>query len=96
MVNPIDFGGHRSKVKVMMGIIYKSGVRGDATLCVVIFYKYFSREATGKFPIIQDTRANLCRFIQVNYLASIMYFYVLFSVHFVKAWNTHTHSVYTP
>ena len=24
-------------VKVTMGIIYKCGVRGDATLCVVIF-----------------------------------------------------------
>ena len=37
MVNPIDFGGHSSKVKVTMGIIDKYGVRGDATLCVVIF-----------------------------------------------------------
>ena len=34
MVNPIDFGGHRSKVKVRMVIIDKCGVRGDATLCV--------------------------------------------------------------
>ena len=39
MVNPIDFGGQRSKVKVIMGIIDKYGVRGDATLCVVIFIK---------------------------------------------------------
>ena len=38
MVNPIDFGGHRSKVKVRMVIIDKCGVRGDATLCVVIFF----------------------------------------------------------
>ena len=38
MVNPIDFGGHSSKVKVTMVIIDKCGVRGDATLCVVIFY----------------------------------------------------------
>ena len=37
MVNPIDFGGHNSKVKVKMVIIDKCGVRGDATLCVVIF-----------------------------------------------------------
>ena len=37
-MNPIDFGCQRSKVKVTMGIIYKCGVRGDATLCVVIFY----------------------------------------------------------
>ena len=37
--NPIDFGGHSSKVKVAMGIIDKCGVRGDATLCVVIFSK---------------------------------------------------------
>ena len=37
MVNSIDFGGHSSKVKVTMGIIDKCGVRGDATLCVVIF-----------------------------------------------------------
>ena len=38
MVNSIDFGGHSSKVKVTMGIIDKCGVRGDATLCVVIFH----------------------------------------------------------
>ena len=37
MVNPIDFGGHSSNVKVAMGIIDKFGVRGDGTLCVVIF-----------------------------------------------------------
>ena len=42
MVNSIDFGGHSLKVKVMMGIIDKCGVRGDATLCVVIFkLEYF-------------------------------------------------------
>ena len=35
MVNPIDFGGHSSKVTMV--IIDKCGVRGDATLCVVIF-----------------------------------------------------------
>ena len=39
MVNPSDFGGHSSKVKVTMGIIDKCGVRGDATLCVVIFLR---------------------------------------------------------
>ena len=38
MINPIDFGGHSSKVNVTMGIIDKCGVRGDATLCVVIFF----------------------------------------------------------
>ena len=32
MGNPIDL-----EVKVTMGIIDKCGVRGDATLCVVIF-----------------------------------------------------------
>ena len=37
IVNPIDFEGHSSKVKVTMVIIDKCGVRGDATLCVVIF-----------------------------------------------------------
>ena len=36
-MNPIDFGGYRSKVKVTMGIIESCGVCGDATLCVVIF-----------------------------------------------------------
>ena len=36
MVNPVGFGGHRSKVKITMVIIDKCGVRGDATLCVVI------------------------------------------------------------
>ena len=35
MVNPIDFGGHSSKVKVTMVIIDKCGVRGDATLCLL-------------------------------------------------------------
>ena len=63
---------------------------------LLIFYKYFSREVTDKFPFIQDTRANLCHHIKEKYLASIMYFYVLFTVHFVKAWNSHTHLVYTP
>ena len=38
MVNTIGFGGHSSKVKVTMGIIDKCGMRGDATLCVVIFF----------------------------------------------------------
>ena len=38
MVNPIDFGGHCSKVKVTMVTIDRCGVRGDATLCIVIFY----------------------------------------------------------
>ena len=38
MVNPIDFGGHSSKVKVTMVKIDKCGVRGDATLSVVIFF----------------------------------------------------------
>ena len=37
MVNPFDFGGHSSKVKVTMVITDKCRVRGDATLCVVIF-----------------------------------------------------------
>ena len=36
-MNSIDFGGHRSKVKVTKVIIDKYGVHGDATLCVVIF-----------------------------------------------------------
>ena len=42
MLNPIDFGGHSSKARVTMGIIDKYGVRGDGTLCVVIyiFFKY--------------------------------------------------------
>ena len=36
-MNSIDFRGYRSKVKAIMGIIDKCGVRGDPTLCVVIF-----------------------------------------------------------
>ena len=36
-MNSIDFRGHRSKMKVLRGIIDKCGVCGDATLCVVIF-----------------------------------------------------------
>ena len=34
-MRPIDFKGQGSKVKVMMGIIVKCGVRGEAMLCVV-------------------------------------------------------------
>ena len=37
-MNSIDFGDPRSKVKVTMDIINKCGVRGDATLCVVIYF----------------------------------------------------------
>ena len=48
MVNPIDFGGHSSNVKVTMGIIDKFGVRGDATLCVVIYL------ATKETPQIEN------------------------------------------
>ena len=40
-MNSIDFGGYMSKVKVMMGIIDKCGVRGDATLCIAIFDFWF-------------------------------------------------------
>ena len=36
-MNSIVFGVHGSKVKVTMSIMDKCGVRGDATLCVVIF-----------------------------------------------------------
>ena len=36
-MNSLTFGGHLSKLKVKMSIIDKCGVRGDATLCVVIF-----------------------------------------------------------
>ena len=43
MVNPIDFGGHSSKVKVTIVINDKCGVRGDATLCVVIFFYVSTR-----------------------------------------------------
>ena len=39
-MNSIDFGGHRSEVKATMGIIYKCGVRMDATLCVVIYFHF--------------------------------------------------------
>ena len=42
MVNPIDLGGHSSKVKVTMVIINKCGVRGDAMLCIVIFIIYIT------------------------------------------------------
>ena len=45
-----EFRGHRSKVKVTMGIINKCGVRGDGTLFFVIFcnrytipYNYMTR-----------------------------------------------------
>ena len=51
MVNPIDFGGQISKVKVMMGIIDKCGMRGDATLCIVIFSKRNKNPVLGRCPI---------------------------------------------
>ena len=47
-MNSIDFGGHRSELKATMGIIYKCGVRGDATLCVVIFTLYSRGSAVYK------------------------------------------------
>ena len=37
MVNPIDCRGHSSKMNVTMAIIDKCGVRGESSLCVVIF-----------------------------------------------------------
>ena len=46
-MNLMDIGGHRSKVKVMMDIIDKCWVRGDATVCVVIFY-FFERVTRHK------------------------------------------------
>ena len=55
MVTPIDFGGHSSKMKVTMGIIDKSGVRWDATLCVVIFYYcYLHMVAAGELWLLSD------------------------------------------
>ena len=45
---PYWFGGHSSKVKVMMGIIDKCGLHGDATLCVVIFI--FCDKITSQNP----------------------------------------------
>ena len=47
MVNPIDFGGHSSKVEVMMGIIDKCGVSRDATLCIVIFHNMDHMRISG-------------------------------------------------
>ena len=61
-----------------------------------MLYEYFSHEVIGKFLVIPDTRAHLCCLIKVKFLALIMFFYVLFTVHFVKACIIHTHSVYTP
>ena len=37
-MNAINFGGHRSKVKVTIGVIDKYGLGGDATFCIVWFY----------------------------------------------------------
>ena len=52
MVNPIDFGGHNSKVKVIMGIIDKCGVGGVATLCIVIFKNsIFDLVASGTISV---------------------------------------------
>ena len=41
-MSSFDFGGHRSKVKVVKGIIDKCEVHGDAALCVVIFNTSYS------------------------------------------------------
>ena len=51
MVNPIDL-----EVKVTMGIIDKCGVRGDATLCVDIFF-FFAIFARRIVPQICQSRA---------------------------------------
>ena len=64
-MNPTDFGGHRLKVKVMMGSIDKCGVRGDATLCVVIFYFQLFHDQNIYFQIMATTpfRSKGCPFI---------------------------------
>ena len=62
---------------------------------ILIFYKYFSHDAISKFPVIPDSRAQLCHLIKVKHLASVIYFHVLFTVHFVKACITHRYLVYT-
>ena len=38
-MNPIEFGGQRSKVNIIMGIIGKCWMQGDATLCIVWFQR---------------------------------------------------------
>ena len=53
MVNPIDFGGHSSKVKVMMVIIDKCGVRGDATLCV-LYLNFFPPKKHRFYDVGRD------------------------------------------
>ena len=59
MVNPIDFGGNSSKVKVRMVIIDKCGVREDATLCVVIFDNVLEQSQFHNCILIPVT-ANIC------------------------------------
>ena len=51
-MNSIGFGGYRSKVKVTMGITDKCGVRGDATLCVLIFD--FVLMGHGHSPVVDE------------------------------------------
>ena len=50
-MNSIDFGGHRSEVKVTMGTIYKCEVRGDATLCAIGYLGPFRRELVLGLPV---------------------------------------------
>ena len=38
-MSSIDFGGYMSKGKVTIGIIDKCGVRSDASLCVIFFFR---------------------------------------------------------
>ena len=67
MVNPIDFGGHSSKVKVTRGIIDECGVRGDATLCVVIFtYGFEIIRILQQRGMCKETTRNTgyCQFFQ--------------------------------
>ena len=47
-----SFGGQRSQLKVRIGIIDKCGVRGDATLCVVIFKFSFPDFSLQSFEIL--------------------------------------------
>ena len=62
MVNPIDFGGHSSNLKVTMGIIDKFGVCGECyALRCYIFENYYAHDQTllkfkSKIEVPRDVR----------------------------------------
>ena len=74
----------RSKVKVMMGIIDKSGMRGDATLCVVIFLSILK----GPWYVLSDVLAYFLHTWNIsNEESSSCSLLITISIWFRSCWN---------